>query len=63
MKTILLIATFATLSITAPLHAASTTPTLTLEQLLDGSFDRRGRHGGCDTARDRREHPERCTPV
>ena len=60
MKAILFAATVASLALTfsAPLQAASLTPAFTLEQMLDGSFDRRGR--GCDTPQDIAEHP-RCT--
>ena len=59
MKTLIIAATLAsaTLSLSAPLQAATQTPALALEQMLNGSLDR---HGRCDTPRDIAEHP-RCT--
>lgn len=60
MKTLIIAASLASalLSLSAPLQAATQTPALSLEQMLDGSVDRRGR--GCDTPHDIAEHP-RCT--
>jgi len=56
MKTLILTATIALLSVTvvAPLQAASPLPMLTLDQ--HDSIDRRGRTG-CDSAPDRAERP------
>ena len=60
MKTLIVAATLASaiLAFAAPMQAASQRSALSLEQQLNGSFDRRGR--GCDTPRDIAEHP-RCT--
>ncbi len=62
MKTIILAATLAalSLSVSAPLQAAPVAPAVSLEFLMNGSLDRHGRGGGCDTPHDIREHP-RCT--
>jgi hypothetical protein len=59
MKSLMIAVTLASavLSFAAPMQAATTTPALSLEQMLNGSFDRRGR--GCDTAQDIAEKP-RC---
>lgn len=59
MKTQILAATLASASLAfvAPLHASSLSPVLTLEEMMDQSFDRRGR--GCDTPEDIAEKP-RC---
>ncbi len=59
MKSIFLAATLAALSLSfsAPLQAASVSPTVSLAQ-LEGSIDRHGHR--CDTPRDIAEHP-RCT--
>lgn len=60
MKILIVAATLASaiLSFAAPMQAASERATLSLAQVMTGSFDRRGR--GCDTPRDIAEHP-RCT--
>ncbi len=60
MKAIILAATVAALSVsvTAPLQAASLTPVLSLEQLLNGSFDRGGPR--CDNPAYAATHP-RCS--
>ena len=61
MKTLILAATIASAALTfaAPMQAATQTPALSLQQMLEGSFDRQGRRA-CDTPRDIAEHP-RCT--
>ncbi len=53
MKSLILAAAVAVLSVSvvAPLQAASTTPVLTLDSHIQ--IDRKG----CNTAHDRREHP------
>ncbi len=61
MKTVLIAATFAamSMSINAPVQAAPTAPfAVSLEQIMRGSFDRSGHR--CDTPRDIAEHP-RCS--
>ncbi|MEO8243743.1 MAG: hypothetical protein ABI832_15685 [bacterium] len=51
MKTLLIaVSLLGAVTLSAPLHAASQSPALTLEQLMNASVDRRGR--GCDTAHD-----------
>lgn len=62
MKTLIIAASLASalLSLSAPLQAATQTPALSLEQMLDGSVDRRGH---CDTPRDIAEHPRCTAPV
>ena len=61
MKTILIAATLAALSVTVntSVQAASTTPlAASLAQVSNSGIDRKGRR--CDTPRDIAEHP-RCT--
>jgi hypothetical protein len=60
MKTIVLAATLAALSMTfaAPMQAASSAP-VAMDQSQSATVDRQGRRG-CDTPRDIREHPK-CT--
>lgn len=59
MKSLILAATVAVLSVTvvAPLQAASSAPVLTVD--THGQIDRQGRKG-CDSARDKIQRPS-CT--